>query len=489
MIDIKKHWNDKCALFGIWNDPEATWMTYLGLYAQQHRGQEGAGIVSLENGRHHIHRGSGLVGDVFSDKSLSKLKGSVAIGHTRYSTSGKKPKHNVQPLTADLSTGPLAVAHNGNIVNFSTLKKELMKGGSIFYGTSDTECVIHLLAHQLQNNHHDLSLALKECLPRMIGAYSLVLLTDKTLTAVRDPYGFRPLVLGRKKVATQKKPAWVLASETCAFDLIGAEFVREIEPGEIWTVSNKSEQSVFLNRNLQNLHRCIFEYVYFARPDSQVFNRSVYQCRKEMGRILAKESHVSADLVVPVPDSGVAAALGYSEASGLPYEMGIVRNHYIGRTFIHPSQSIRNFRCKIKLSPQKQVLKGKKVVVVDDSLVRGTTSSAIVSMLKKAGVKEVHFRISSPPVTGSCFYGVDTPKKKELISAQKTIDEIKQHIQVDSLAFLSHKGLIEAVQKTPQVVTTSDNNQKRGNNISKIKPSGFCSACFTGKYPTVIPSS
>ncbi len=482
MTNQKKTWNDKCAVFGIWNEPEAGWMAYLGLYAQQHRGQEGAGIVSLHQNRHLIHRGSGLVGEVFSKSILQKLKGNSAIGHTRYSTTSRKA-HNIQPLTADLSTGPLAIAHNGNIINFSALKKELMSQGSIFYGTSDTECLIHLLAQHLQTHNRssdDIPSVLKHCLSQVEGAYSLVILTDHSLTAVRDPLGFRPLVLGKKSHLLpdgSKSESWVVASETCAFDLIGAELVREIEPGEIWTVNSQGESSLFLN-HLSNvsLKRCVFEHIYFARPDSQVFGRHVYESRKEMGRLLAKESAVSADMVLPIPDSGVASAIGYSEVSGLLYEMGIVRNHYIGRTFIHPSQNIRNFRIKIKLSPQKNLLKNKRVVVVDDSLVRGNTSHAVVALLKKAGVKEVHFRVASPPITGPCFYGVDTPQKEELISAQKTPEEIKNYLQADSLAFLSHKSLMKAVQ------TTQNLKQLRNNSNG-----GFCSACFTGKYPTPPP--
>ena len=313
--------------------------------------------------------------------------------------------------------------------------------------------------------------SLQNCLPQLVGAYSLVLLTDHSLIAARDPMGFRPLVLG--KYPSSDRSSWVLASETCAFDLTGAEFVREIKPGEIWIADQEGERSLFLPNLPSQKHYCVFEHVYFARPDSQVFGRHVYQSRKAMGRILAKESQVSADIVLSVPDSGTASALGYSEASGIPYEMGIIRNHYVGRTFIHPSQHIRNFNIKIKLSPQRTLLKGKRIIVVDDSIVRGATSRAIVSLLRKAGAKEIHFRVSSPPVISPCFYGVDTPEKKELIAAQKTVPEIQAYLQVDSLAFLSHQGLMQAVQQSNNV---SDSNQ-----INK-----FCSACFTGTYPTPI---
>ena len=457
----QKNWQDKCAVFGIWNHPAAAEISYLALYAQQHRGQEGAGIVSLHENTHCIHRGAGLVGEVFSKHQLQKLRGSAAIGHTRYSTSGKKIKHNIQPLTADISIGPLAIAHNGNIVNFPDLKQELTQQGSIFYGTSDTECIIHLLAMHLKKNI-SLPNALELSLTKLIGAYSLVLLTKNSLIAARDPMGFRPLALGKFT-----NNAWALASETCAFDLIGAKYVREIEPGEIWIANAKEVRSIFLPQKAKNY--CVFEHVYFARPDSQVFGRHVYQSRKAMGHILATESHVPADMVLSVPDSGTASALGYSEKSGIPFEMGIIRNHYVGRTFIHPSDTIRNFHIKIKLSPQKTLLKDKKVIVVDDSLVRGNTSRSIVALLKKAGAKEVHFRVSSPPVTGSCFYGVDTPETKQLIAAQKNTEEIKSYLQADSLAFLSHKGLMQAV----------------GENVSSNPASNnFCSACFTGKYPT-----
>ena len=464
-----KSLNDKCAVFGIWNDPEASGMTYLGLYAQQHRGQESAGIVSFNGEKQCIHRGVGLVGEVFSESALKKLKGFSAIGHTRYSTQGKDQKKNIQPLTAEFLNEKLSVAHNGNIVNFPVLKKELVNRGCVFHGTSDTECIIHLLAGDLSSD--SLVHKLKKCLVQVEGAYSLVLLTKNSLIAVRDSRGFRPLVLGRRDLKNGEK-SWVVASETCAFDLIGAKLVREIEPGEIWKVDKNGESSVFLAKPLKNnLSRCVFEHVYFARPDSQVFSRSVYHSRKKMGQILAQESAVPADMVIPVPDSGVASALGYSQASGIAFEMGIVRNHYIGRTFIHPSQSIRDFRVKIKLSPYKHLIAGQRVVVVDDSIVRGTTSQAVVRLLKKAGAKEVHFRVSSPPITGPCFYGVDTPSKEELIASQMSVKEIQKYLDADSLAFLSPEGLMQSVRAEKEELSSSVGH-------------GFCSACFTGKYPT-----
>ena len=477
-----KTWNDKCAVFGVWNDPEAAWMAYLGLYAQQHRGQEGAGIVSLHKGKHLIHRGAGLVGEVFNERVLKKLKGSSAIGHTRYSTQGGDRKKNIQPLTAGLFSGPIALAHNGNIVNFAKLKKELMDQGSIFYSSSDTECIVHLLA---QDTHFvNFETSLQKHLPRLEGAYSFVLLTKDSMIAVRDPMGFRPLVLGQRKWKEkngEENKSWVVASETCAFDLIGAEFVREIEPGEIWKINKEGEYSYFLKK--ENLHRCVFEHVYFARPDSYVFGKNVYQSRKEMGRILAEENPVQADLVIPVPDSGVPSAIGYSEASGIKYDMGIVRNHYIGRTFIHPSQSIRDFKVKIKLSAQKNLIAGKRVIVVDDSIVRGTTSKAIVSLLNNAGAKEIHFRVSSPPITGPCFYGVDTPEKKELIAANMSVQEIQNYLQVNSLAFLSKEGLMRAVQNSFH--SLGEEKDKIPVQINQ-KEAGFCSACFTGHYPTAV---
>ncbi len=471
-----KTWNDKCSVFGIWNDPEAAWMTYLGLYAQQHRGQEGAGIVSLYKEKHLIHRGVGLVGEVFNEKVLKKLKGLAAIGHTRYSTQGGDKKKNIQPLTAGLFSGPIALAHNGNIVNFTQLKKELMDQGSVFYSSSDTECVVHLLARDIRFINWETSL--KKHLPRLKGAYSFVLLAKDSLLAIRDPMGFRPLVLGQRRWLSEKGEenfSWVMASETCAFDLIGAKFIREIAPGEVCEVNKSGVRSYFLKKE-KKLHRCVFEHVYFARPDSFVFSKNVYQSRKEMGRVLARQSPVQADMVIPVPDSGVPAALGYSEVSGIKYDMGIVRNHYIGRTFIHPSQNIRDFKVKIKLSTQRGLIEGKRVVVVDDSIVRGTTSKAIVGLLNKAGAKEIHFRVSSPPITGPCFYGVDTPEKKELIAARMNVKEIQSYLQVDSLAFLSEEGLMQAVQ----------HSSSRLKDETSLKEQGFCSACFTGHYPTAV---
>ena len=443
-------WKDKCAVMGVWNHPSSAFLTYLGLYALQHRGQEGAGIVSSFKGRHFIHRARGLVGDIFSKEALANLKGSTAVGHTRYSTTGKDELKNIQPLTASVAGGPVAVAHNGNIINYRQLNKKLKNNSLI--SNNDTECVFPLLAsfngepESLQN------------LSVLEGAFSLVLLMGDCLVAVRDPMGFRPLVLG------QKDSAYFVASETCAFDLTGAKYLREIEPGEILVINQKGLKSARLTPAGKKA-RCIFEYVYFARPDSFVFGQNVYERRKEMGRLLAHERPVPADLVIPVPDSGVPAALGYAQESGIPFEMGIIRNHYVGRTFIHPSQEVRHFRVKIKLNPQGALLKGKRVIAVDDSIVRGTTSKSLVQILKQAGAKEVHLRVSSPPIKGPCFYGIDTPEKKRLISGNyNNIEELRKYFQADSLAYLSLSDLLKA-----------------GGGDGE-----FCLACFNEKYPTPL---
>jgi len=458
-----KFWQDKCAVFGIWNHPEASVLTYLGLYAQQHRGQEGAGIVSFDSDQHYVHKGLGLVGDVFNESNLSCLKGFSAIGHTRYSTRGRShDEQNIQPLTATVHNKALTLAHNGNFTNFLSLKKRLTEEGFVFKGTGDTECLIHLIEKYSDEKSSFLKI-LKKSLSHIEGAYSLVLLTSDRLIAVRDPRGFRPLVLGRKALENGKV-SYIVASETCAFDLLGAKYVREVVPGEILMFSKEGNSSVFMDVK-EDRKACIFEHIYFSRPDSQVFGSSVYMNRKNMGRALALQKPVSADLVIPVPDSGVSSALGYAEASGIPFELGIIRNHYIGRTFIHPSPSIRNFRVRIKLNPQHSLIKGKSVVVVDDSLVRGTTSRIIVKFLRSAGAKKVHFRIASPPVTGPCYYGVDTPEKEQLIASKKSVDEIKEFLKVDSLEFLSVENLLKAV----------DPENK-----------GYCQACFTGNYPTNI---
>ncbi len=455
-----KAWREECAVFGIWGDHEAGRMNYLGLYAQQHRGQEACGIVNQNpNGEHWVHKGFGLVGDIFPESQLEKFKGNIAIGHVRYSTTGENHINNIQPLAANLNAGPVALAHNGNIVNSHTLKKQLKIEGAIFHGTNDTEVLLHLLA---RHPSKDPTICLKDTLPQLEGAFSMVIMTQGRLIACRDPWGFRPLVLGRRK-QDDGSEAVVIASETCAFDLIGATYEREIAPGELFWVDENGEHSERFAETKVPTAFCVFEHVYFSRPDSLVFGESVYGARKVMGRKLATENPVDADLVIPVPDSGVPAAIGYSNESGIPFELGIIRNHYIGRTFIQPSQSIRSFGVKIKLNPQAALLKGKRVVVIDDSLVRGTTSQKIIRLVRQAGAKEVHFRIASPPTTGSCYYGVDTPKREQLIASGKSVEEICRYIDADSLAYLSVEGMIEAVGG---------------------KKTGYCAACFNGEYPT-----
>jgi amidophosphoribosyltransferase len=461
---ILKSFKDECGVFGIWNDKEASRLTYLGLFALQHRGQESAGIVTLEGrgetGVQTSFKGLGLVQDVFTETKLNELQGDVSIGHVRYSTTGSNLLTNAQPLTARLRRSDVAIAHNGNIVNAHVLRQNLIQEGAIFQGSNDTEVLLHMLARR---NHMTFMDALKESVQKLEGAFSLLLMTQKKLIAIRDPLGFRPLVVGTRKNAKGEK-SYVFSSETCAFDLIEAELVREIEPGEIFWVDENGEHSMKIDSPKKKA-KCIFEHVYFSRPDSLVFSRSVYQTRKNLGRLLAQENPVEADVVVPVPDSGVAAALGYSEASKIPFDMGIIRNHYVGRTFIEPKQSIRSFGVKVKLNPQTEILKNKRVIVIDDSLVRGTTSKKIIGLIRQAGAKEVHLRIAAPPTTGPCFYGVDTPRKSELIASHKTTEEIREYIGADSLAYLSENSLFKSVNGSEEE---------------------FCAACFTGKYPTAL---
>lgn len=457
-----KSFKDECGVFGVWNDKEASRLTYLGLFALQHRGQESAGIVTLsgraEKSIHTSFKGLGLVHDVFTEDKLNELQGDVAIGHVRYSTTGSNLLNNAQPLTARLRKSDVAIAHNGNIVNANILREQLIQAGAIFQGSNDTEVLLHMLARR---NHMGFMDALKESVQKLEGAFSLLLMTQKKLIAMRDPLGFRPLVVGTRKNEKGEK-SYVFSSETCAFDLIEADLVREIEPGEIFWVDESGEHSIKIDSPKKKA-KCIFEHVYFSRPDSVVFSRSVYQTRKNLGRLLAKESRVDADVVIPVPDSGVAAALGYSEESKIPFEMGIIRNHYVGRTFIEPKQSIRSFGVKVKLNPQAEILKNKRVIVIDDSLVRGTTSKKIIGLIRQAGAKEVHLRIAAPPTTGPCFYGVDTPRKSELIASHKTTEEIREYIGADSLAYLSEESLFKSVNGSQEE---------------------FCAACFNGKYPT-----
>lgn len=456
-----KTWREECGVFGIWNCPDASRLAYLGLYAMQHRGQESAGIVTLNGNAHHVHRGLGLVSDVFAEESFAGLPGAAAIGHVRYSTTGMNSLVNAQPLTAQLFNGPVAIGHNGNIVNAEQIKRELKSAGSIFQGSNDTEVILHLIARSQSN---DLLEALESALERLEGAFSLTVMSHKAMFAVRDPWGFRPLVLGQLADGTSGKPSWVVASETCAFDLIGAQFVREIAPGEIFWVDENGHHSRLLKRKVARA-ACVFEHVYFSRPDSVVFGESVYEVRKRAGRILARESKQEVDIIVPVPDSGVPAAIGFAAESGKPFELGIIRNHYIGRTFIQPQQAIRDVGVKIKLNPQTAVLKGKRVVVIDDSLVRGTTSKKIVGLVRAAGASEVHLRIAAPPTKSPCYYGVDTPEKSQLIAANQSLSAICEFVGADSLQYLTIDGLMEAV------------NGERG---------GFCAACFDGKYPTSL---
>ncbi|KAL9690895.1 hypothetical protein QQ045_011307 [Rhodiola kirilowii] len=448
---------EECGVVGIYGDPEASRLCYLALHALQHRGQEGAGIVSVENRVLKSVTGMGLVSEVFDESKLKQLPGSCAIGHVRYSTAGSSMLKNVQPFVAGYKFGSVGVAHNGNLVNYRALRAELEGNGSIFNTTSDTEVVLHLMAISKQR---PLFLRIVEACEKIQGAYSMVFATEDKLVAVRDPHGFRPLVMGRKK-----NGAVVFASETCALDLIEAEYEREVAPGELLVVDGEGVQSFCLMEHHPQPKSCIFEHIYFALPSSVVFGRSVYESRRVIGEILATESPVECDVVIAVPDSGVVAAIGYAAKAGVPFQQGLIRSHYVGRTFIEPSQKIRDFGVKLKLAPVKAVLEGKRVVVVDDSIVRGTTSTKIVRLLRDAGAKEVHMRIASPPIIGSCYYGVDTPSKKELISSSKQVDEVCKYIGADSLAFLH----LESLHKM----------------LGKDAPN-FCYACFSGNYP-VIP--
>ncbi|MBA2486158.1 MAG: amidophosphoribosyltransferase [Nitrospira sp.] len=445
--------HDECAVFGIYGHKEAANLAYLGLYALQHRGQEASGIVSNDGEHFHIEKGQGLVADIFSQQALARLPGTMAIGHNRYSTAGGAGLKNVQPLNVNFAFGNLAVAHNGNLINATMLRSELEAYGAIFQSTSDTEVIIHLIAHSRADT---LLERVIDSLTQVRGAFSVVLMTDQGIIAARDPHGFRPLCLGRFR------DAWIVASESCAFDLLDAEYVREIEPGELVVLDHQGVTS-YKPFAQSKPAMCVFEYVYFSRPDSRIFEgRAVYSIRKAFGQQLAQESMVPADIVIPVPDSGVPAALGYSEGSGIRFETGLIRNHYVGRTFIEPEQSIRHFGVKVKLNAVPEVLEGKRVIVVDDSLVRGTTSRKIVKMLRHAGAKEVHMRISSPPIVSPCFYGIDTPTKKELIASSHSTEEIRKYITADSLAYLSLDGMLKAAPGMPEQ---------------------YCNACFTEQYP------
>jgi amidophosphoribosyltransferase len=450
--------HDECGVFGVYGHTEAANLTYLGLYALQHRGQESAGIVASTGSDLNLFRAMGEVEEIFQPSVLAKLPGSSAIGHTRYSTAGDKALLNAQPIMVDCSKGKIALAHNGNLTNAQEWRRKLEHRGSIFQSNSDTEVIVHLVARSQARNF---SGALGDALNQVEGAYSLLVLTPEEMYAVRDPRGFRPLALG--KIATRDgSEAWAVASETCAFDLMNAEYVRDVEPGEMLRISRSGIESIRFSPPKPHQF-CIFEQVYFSRPDSTVFGRSVNESREMLGRLLAQEHPVEADMIVPIPDSGVPAAIGFALESKIPFRMGLIRNHYIGRTFIEPSQAIRNFGVKLKLNPVRNLVAGKRVVLVDDSIVRGTTSRKLVRLMREAGATEVHMRISCPPTISPCYYGVDTPTREELIASSNTPEQICKFLGADSLGYLSLPGLRRAVSE---------------------KNSEFCTSCYTGVYPT-----
>jgi amidophosphoribosyltransferase len=455
--DIFDKFHEECGVFGVFGHPEAANLAYLGLYALQHRGQEGAGICSSDGRQLYLEKGMGLVADIFSEKRLKKLPGHIAVGHNRYSTAGSSVLKNVQPIVANFALGALALAHNGNLVNAPELRITLEEEGAIFQSTSDSEVIVHLIAHAKGENFAE---RVVQALKQVSGAYSLLVLREKELIAVRDPHGVRPLCLG------QVDGAYVVASETCALDLINAAYIRDIEPGEMVIIN---DQGLTSQKVLPSPRKafCIFEFIYFARPDSYIFGaQNVNEIRKEFGRQLARESRIDADLVIAVPDSGVPAALGFSEESGIPFDFGLIRNHYVGRTFIEPKQSIRHFGVKIKLNPVRKIIEGKRLVVIDDSIVRGTTSKKIVKMLRETGgAKEVHLRISSPPTIMPCYYGIDTPTRQELIASSHDAEEIRKFVTADSLAYLSLDGLKGIVPEAGH----------------------YCSACFDNLYPINFP--
>jgi amidophosphoribosyltransferase len=456
--DDKLH--EECGVFAIYGHPEATNLTYLGLYALQHRGQESAGIATSDSREIRCYKSMGHVADIFTPEQIASLPGDLAIGHTRYSTAGDTVLLNAQPFLVACNKGQIAVAHNGNITNAGELRRELEREGSIFQASSDTEVILHLVA---RSRERTLAGALREALLQLEGAFSLVFLARDRIIVARDPHGFRPLAFGEMALP-EGGTAYVFASETCAFDLINAVYVNDVEPGEMVCIG---PEGMTRERYAPESPRaqCVFEHVYFSRPDSIVFGRAVQESRENLGRLLAKESGVEADVVVPVPDSGVAAAIGYSAESGIPFRLALIRNHYVGRTFIEPSQAIRDFGVKLKLNPVRHLLEGKRVILVDDSIVRGTTSRKIVRMVRNAGALEVHLRISCPPTISPCFYGVDTPRESELIAANNSVEEIRQFVEADSIAYLSIDALRQAV---------SDDKQQ------------YCYACYTRDYPTEL---
>jgi amidophosphoribosyltransferase len=452
----RDRFHDECGVVGIHGHSESANIAYLGLYALQHRGQESAGIVTTDGGEHRVHRAMGLVADVFNEKTLRKLPGRMAIGHVRYSTAGGSQLRNAQPFCATTDGGPVAIAHNGNLVNAYAIRRELEGRGAIFSTTADSETIVQLLARSRERTQEE---RLIDALSRVKGAFSLVVMTGDSLIAVRDPHGFRPLCLGRLD------RAWVVASETCALDLIGAEYDRDLEPGEVAVIKRGRIRTLRPFKQQEKERFCIFEYIYFARPDSNLNGHNVYTYRKELGRLLAREHPANADLIVPVLDSGNTAALGYAEEIGIPYEQAMIRNHYVRRTFIEPAQSIRHFGVKVKHNAVASVLQGRRVVLVDDSIVRGTTLIKLVAMLRNAGATEVHLRISAPPTVGPCHYGIDTPTRAELIANNHSVDEICQIIGADSLRYLSLEGLRRSAE---------------------VLKSGFCDACFSNEYPVAV---
>ena len=454
---------EECGVVAIHDHPDAARQAYLALYALQHRGQESAGIATADGHKLANIKGMGLVSEIFTDDVLSKLTGNMAIGHTRYSTTGDSALLNAQPIRVESTKGLIAIAHNGNLVNLGNLRARLEREGVYFQTTSDSEIIVQLIAHSTAGTLVD---AIAESLSAVDGAFSIVMMTRDRIFAARDPRGFRPLSMGRIR-NVDKPDTIVFASETCAFDLLRAEYERDVLPGELVMVTEDGVTSRQFASGLPQ-SSCIFEHVYFARPDSRIFGRWVQQSRDEMGHQLARESSVPADVVVPVPDSGVTAALGYAEEAGLPFRFGLIRNHYVGRTFIEPEQRVRDFGVKLKLNPVRNLLEGKRVILVDDSIIRGTTSRKIVRMVRGAGAKEVHLRISCPPTISPCYYGVDTPNKRELIGANQTVEEIRQFIEADSLAYLSLDGLLRCCDTTSNIGTRT----------------GYCTACYTGKYPT-----
>ncbi len=459
---ISDKFHDECGVVAIFAHPEAEKLAYLGLHALQHRGQESAGIVTSDGLTLRPHKAMGLVADIFTHDVLAGIRGTLAIGHTRYSTAGDSALLNAQPIMVQSSKGSMALAHNGNLVNAAEVRHLLEAQGSIFQTNSDTEVILHLIA---LSHEETLTEAIFDALRKVEGAFSLVMLSPDRIFAARDPRGFRPLAMGRIPSTDHRKDTIVFASETCAFDLIGAEYIRDVKPGEVVIVGPEGVTSHFYSASAPQ-SSCIFEHVYFSRPDSMVFSRPVQQSREGLGRQLARESGVEADLVAPVPDSGVTAAIGYAAESGIPFRFALIRNHYVGRTFIEPRQNVRDFGVRLKLNPVRALLEGKRVVLVDDSIVRGTTSKKIVRMVRSAGAKEVHMRISCPPTVAPCFYGVDTPSKKQLIAANMSVEEIRKFIGADTLAYLSLDGLRTACGDGERTT--------------------YCTACYTGNYPTPL---